>query len=77
MVGKNIGHGGFMIEIKNIVKTLSPERNPSTRLKTDNSRLFGVLAEPCSVKYAKVRALVRTCQEPHTGSPKDTCTFGA
>ncbi len=40
MVGKNIGHGGFMIEIKNIVKTLSPERNPSTRLKTDNSRLF-------------------------------------
>ena len=64
MVGKNIGHGGFMIEIKNIVKTLSPERNPSTRLKTDNSRLFGVLAEPCSVTYAKVRALVRTCQEP-------------
>ena len=53
-----------MIEIKNIVKTLSPERNPSTRLKTDNSRLFGVLAEPCSVTYAKVRALVRTCQEP-------------
>ena len=40
MVGKNIGHGGFMIEIKNIVKTLSPERNPSTRLKTDNLRLF-------------------------------------
>ena len=33
MVGKNIGHGGFMIEIKNIVRTLSPERNPSTRLK--------------------------------------------
>ena len=64
MVGKNIGHGGFMIEIKNIVKTLSPERNPSTRLKTDNSRLFGVLAEPCSVTYAKVRALVRTYQEP-------------
>lgn len=64
MVGKNIGHGGFMIEIKNIVKILSPERNPSTRLKTDNSRLFGVLAEPCSVTYAKVRALVRTCQEP-------------
>ena len=29
-----------MIEIKNIVKTLSPERNPSTRLKTDNLRLF-------------------------------------
>ena len=27
-------------------------------------RLFGVLAEPCSVTYAKVRALVRTCQEP-------------
>lgn len=64
MVGKNIGHGGFMIEIKNIVKTLSPERNPSTRLKTDNLRLFGVLAEPCSVTYAKVCALVRTCQEP-------------
>ncbi|MDY5689404.1 MAG: hypothetical protein SPK57_03650 [Eubacteriales bacterium] len=41
-----------MIEIKNIVKTLSPERNPSTRLKTDNSRLFGVLAKPYSVTYA-------------------------
>ena len=45
MVGKNIGHGGFMIEIKNIVKTLSPERNPSTRLKTDNSRYSAFSAE--------------------------------
>ena len=45
MVGKNIGHGGFMIEIKNIVKTLSPERNPSTRLKTDNLRYSAFSAE--------------------------------
>ena len=55
MVGKNIGHGGFMIEIKNIVKTLSPERNPSTRLKTDNSRLFEFwqnLARLRTPKYA-------------------------
>ena len=34
-----------MIEIKNIVKTLSPERNPSTRLKTDNSRYSAFSAE--------------------------------
>ena len=46
MVGKNIGHGGFMIEIKNIVKTLSPERNLSTQLKTDNLRLFEFFREP-------------------------------
>ena len=45
MVGKNIGHGGFMIEIKNIVTTLSPERNPSTRLKTDNLRYSAFSAE--------------------------------
>ena len=45
MVGKNIGHGGFMIEIKNIVKTLSPERNPSMRLKTDNLRYSAFSAE--------------------------------
>ena len=45
MVGKNIGHGGFMIEIKNIVKTLSPERNLSTRLKTDNLRYSAFSAE--------------------------------
>ena len=25
MVGKNIGHGGFMIEIKNIVKANRPK----------------------------------------------------
>ena len=34
-----------MIEIKNIVKTLSPERNPSTRLKTDNLRYSAFSAE--------------------------------
>lgn len=26
MVGKNICHGGFMIEIKNIVKTYRPKK---------------------------------------------------
>ena len=26
MVGQNIGHGGFMIEIKNIVKTYRPKK---------------------------------------------------
>ena len=29
----------------------------------DNLRLFEFLAKPYSVTYAKVRALVRTCQE--------------
>jgi len=29
-----------------------------------NSRLFGVLTEPCSVTYAQVRAFARTRQEP-------------
>ncbi len=29
-----------------------------------NSRLFGVLTEPCSVTYDKVRAFARTRQEP-------------
>ena len=46
-----------MIEIKNIVKILSPERNPSTRLKTDNLRLFGVFGEP---------------ENPLMGTPRDT-----
>ena len=54
-----------MIEIKNIVKTLSPERNPSTRLKTDNLRYSAFSAEPRSVTYDKVRALARTRREKH------------
>ena len=36
--------------------------NP-TWINGDNSRLFEFLAKPYSVTYAKVRALVRTCQE--------------
>ena len=36
--------------------------NP-TLINGDNSRLFEFLAKPYSVTYAKVRALVRTCQE--------------
>ena len=65
MVGKNIGHGGFMIEIKNIVKTLSPERNPSTRLKTDNLRYSAFSAElenSCTPKYT---GIFKTRRENH------------
>ena len=36
--------------------------NP-TWINGDNSRLFEFLAKHYSVTYAKVRALVRTCQE--------------
>ena len=76
MVGKNIGHGSFMIEIKNIVKTLSPERNPSTRLKTDNLRYSafsaelenrgswgprGILCTRGEKEYASIRQAIVAC----------------
>ena len=40
MVGKNIGHGGFMIEIKNIVKTYRPKKGGEVKALDDVSLKF-------------------------------------
>ena len=40
MVGKNIGHGGFIIEIKNIVKTYRPKKGGEVKALDDVSLKF-------------------------------------
>ena len=40
MVGKNIGYGGFMIEIKNIVKTYRPKKGGEVKALDDVSLKF-------------------------------------